>query len=261
MTAMKEALALIGLISDSKVTILHRDMRPLGKGSEEFYQSVLNEKRISLVRGQVAKITEAAESRNLRVELSPDGAAGQGGAPASATHGAGATQASPRTEEFDLVVLSVGVRAAGKALSRKTGVRLNKYGFCTTDSLNPGVTSKAGILSAGSFTAPMDIQSSVSHADATAAVALRTLGQSGAHGSAAAGGSAWPPDRSSSSAAAWRASWRRTSWRGWDTASRSSEMGGHRWCASRYEFKLDEKSRDVVTSLLEAARANSRYVS
>ena len=41
MTAMKEALALTGLIADSKVTILHRDMRPLGKGSEEFYQSVL----------------------------------------------------------------------------------------------------------------------------------------------------------------------------------------------------------------------------
>ncbi|MBN1504508.1 MAG: FAD-dependent oxidoreductase, partial [Candidatus Eisenbacteria bacterium] len=278
MTAMKEALALAGLIADSKVTILHRDIRPLGKGSEEFYQSVLKEKRVSFMRGPVAKITEIPETRNLVVELAEDG-----GGQAAASPGSGA-----QPHEFDLVVLSVGVRAAGKALSRKAGVRLNKYSFCTTDALNPGVTSKAGILSAGSFTAPMDIQSSVCHADAAAAVALRSLWQTAQAGQVAgastgAGHSAGPvaspgpelPAGAGSSSGATgstatapvlvvgsglaglvaanelaRAGHNAT------VIEKKKDTGG---ALSRYEFELDEKAeKDVVGGLLDAAKANSK---
>jgi heterodisulfide reductase subunit A-like polyferredoxin len=262
MTAMKEALGLTRLIADSKVTILHRDMRPLGKGSEEFYQSVLKEKRIRLARGPVAKITEVAESRNLVVELAAD-SGGQG----EGTQ-AGGLQPGPRTEEFDLVVLSVGVRAAGKALSRKTGVRLNKYSFCTTDSLNPGVTSKAGILSVGSFTGPMDIQSSVCQAGATAAVALRTLGQpagaqggavaSPSAGAAPAGGTSGPPVLVIGSGLAGLVAANELARMGHDVTvvEKEKDAGG---TLSRYEFKLDEKSeKDVVTSLLETAKADPK---
>jgi len=302
MTAMKEALALTTLISDSRVTILHRDMRPLGKGSEEFYQSVLKEKRIKLVRGPVARITEVAESRNLTVEFSSN----DGTAKADATQGGGAQggvsqagagqgtvsrrdapEGGPRTEEYDLVVLSVGVRAAGKALSRKTGVRLNKYGFCTIDSLNPGVTSKAGILSAGSFTAPMDIPSSVCQADAAAAVALRSLVRAeGMPGSVVGGpptGTASVPEGVTGPGAQGVAAKDATSipvastavlvigsgLAGLVAANELARMGhdvlvvekekNAGGTLSRYEFKLDEKSeKDVVSALLEAVKGNPK---
>ncbi len=156
MTALKEALALARLIPDVNVNILHRDMRPLGKGSEQFYQDVLKEKNVRLTRAAVTKVSEVAETGNLTVEVSAGG--------------------NSSREEYDLVVLSVGVRAAGKALSRRAGVRLNKYGFCITDSLSPGVTSKKGILSAGAFTAPAAIDTSVLQSQAVSAVALRELG-------------------------------------------------------------------------------------
>ena len=279
MTAMKEALALTRLIQHSKVTILHRDMRPLGKGSEEFYQSVLGEKRITLVYGPVAKITEAADSRNLVVELATTaGTQGPGavaGGPERDTHGGSSTVHRP--EEFDLVVLSLGVRAAGKALSRKTGVRLNKYGFCTTDSLNPGVTSKAGILSAGSFNAPMDIQSSVCQADAAVAVALRTLShRPGEQGSATITAPADPTPAhvaptggalasnalapvlviGSGLAGLVAASELVRMGHGVTIVEKDKEPGG---TLSRYDFKLDEKSeKDVVANLLDAAKANSK---
>lgn len=277
MTAMKEALALTALIPDSKITILHRDIRPLGKGSEEFYQRVVNENRIKLTYGPVTKVTEVAENKNLSVEFTSNGhsapsSGAQGvtpqGSKAQGSAQEGELRQDTRVEEFDLVVLSVGVRAAGKALSRKAGVRLDKYGFCTTDSLslNPVATSKAGILSAGSFTAPMDVQSSVLQADAAAAIALRTLAQpAGAQESEAAGGRGAGGASAVSNAVlvigsglAGLVAANELARMGHDVVmiEKDEDAGG---TLSRYEFKLDEKSeKNVVSVLLEAANGNSK---
>jgi heterodisulfide reductase subunit A-like polyferredoxin len=173
MSAMREALSLVGQINDARVQILHRDIRPLGKGSEEFYQSVLKEPRVALVPAAVAKIEEVPESKNLVVEFS------SAGPPAGSFAGtsAGSSAGSTIREEYDLVVLSVGVRpsATARALSRQAGVKLNKYGFCLTDALAPVLTNKAGIVAAGTFVGPADIEQSVCQAGAAAAVVLRSL--------------------------------------------------------------------------------------
>ena len=189
MSAMKEALSLVGQIGDARIKILHRDMRPIGKGSEEFYQSVLKEPRVDLVPAAVAKIEELPESKNLVVEFiapgsgagssagSGTGSSGTSGASSSVSRGAGSSAGSTVREEYDLVVLSVGLRpsSTARALSRQTGVRLNKYGFCLTDTLAPSMTSKTGIAAAGAFVGPVDIEQSVCQADAAAAVALRSI--------------------------------------------------------------------------------------
>ena len=157
MSAMKEALSLVRQIGDARVKILHRDMRPYGKGSEEFYQSILKEPRIDLVPAVVSKIEEISESKNLAVEFSSGG--------------------TTMREEYDLVVLSVGIKpsSTGRALSRKTGVKLNKYGFCLTNVFTPTLTSKSGIFAAGAFVEPVEIEQSICQAAAAAAAALRNM--------------------------------------------------------------------------------------
>lgn len=168
MSAMREALSLVRQINDARVTIFHRDMRPFGKGSEEFYQTVLKEPRVDLIPAAVSGIEEAPESGNLVVEFSSASVASD--AVDSSVGGA-------RREEYDLVVLSVGMRpsSTARAISRKTGVRLNKYGFCQTSAFAPILASKAGIVAAGAFTGPRDIEQSVCQADAAAAAALRSI--------------------------------------------------------------------------------------
>ena len=157
MSAMKEALSLVRQIGDARVKILHRDMRPYGKGSEEFYQSILKEPRVDLVPAVVSKIEEISESKNLAVEFSSGG--------------------TTMREEYDLVVLSVGIKpsSTGRALSRKTGVKLNKYGFCLTNVFTPTLTSKSGIFAAGAFVEPVEIEQSICQAAAAAAAALRNM--------------------------------------------------------------------------------------
>jgi len=159
MSAMREAVSLTQQIEDVHVKILHRDIRPLGKDSEEYYQSVRGNERVSLVPGTVAKIEETAQSKNVVVQFSSNG--------------------ETQKEEFELVVLSVGVRpsATARGLSGKARVKLNKYGFCHTDSLNATLTGKKGVVVAGAFAGPGNIQGAICQADAAAAAALRSLGR------------------------------------------------------------------------------------
>jgi heterodisulfide reductase subunit A len=68
-----------------------------------------------------------------------------------------------REEEFDLVVLSVGLTPPGDVedLAKKFGIELNSHGFCKTNPLNPIETSRPGIFVSGAFQGPMDIPESV----------------------------------------------------------------------------------------------------
>ena len=79
----------------------------------------------------------------------------------------------PKEEEFDLVVLSVGMQPPQRAeeLANTLGFKLNKYNFCHTETFTPLVTSKPGIYVCGAFSAPKDIPESVAQASGAAAKA------------------------------------------------------------------------------------------
>ena len=68
-----------------------------------------------------------------------------------------------KEEEFDLVVLSVGLNppADVKALSEKFGIELNAHNFCKNNPSNPIETSRPGIFVSGAFQGPIDIPESV----------------------------------------------------------------------------------------------------
>jgi heterodisulfide reductase subunit A len=68
-----------------------------------------------------------------------------------------------KEEEFDLVVLSVGLNppADYEDLADKYGIELNSHGFCKTNPANPIGTSRPGIFVSGAFQGPLDIPESV----------------------------------------------------------------------------------------------------
>jgi len=82
-----------------------------------------------------------------------------------------------REEEFDMVVLSVGLCAnPGTAeLAKKLGVDLNPYGFTKTDPLDVVATSQAGIYACGAAQGPKDIPDSVQQGSSAAACATSLL--------------------------------------------------------------------------------------
>jgi heterodisulfide reductase subunit A len=75
-----------------------------------------------------------------------------------------------RAEEFDMVVLSVGlgVRDEAISLAKKLNVDLNPYQFAKTGGFDPVQSSRPGIYVCGTFTEPKDIPTSVIEASAAA---------------------------------------------------------------------------------------------
>ncbi|MDI6782437.1 MAG: FAD-dependent oxidoreductase, partial [bacterium] len=74
-------------------------------------------------------------------------------------------------EEFEMVVLSVGLKPSSKTLgtANRLGVNLNQYGFCSTSTFTPIATSKEGIYVCGASSEPKDIPEVVCQASGAAA--------------------------------------------------------------------------------------------
>jgi heterodisulfide reductase subunit A len=83
-------------------------------------------------------------------------------------------------EEFDMVVLSVGLGVSREAidLAHKLSIELDQYEFASTTSFEPVKTSRPGIFVCGAFEAPKDIPSSVIESSAAAGIAGSSLSKS-----------------------------------------------------------------------------------
>jgi heterodisulfide reductase subunit A len=130
--------------AEAQCTIFHNDIRSFGKDFERFYQRAEKLPGIRFIRSYVSLGKESPESKNVTIKYST-------------------TDDGVKEEEFDLVVLSVGLNppADVKGLADKFGIELNSYGFCKTDPVNPMETSRPGIFISGAFQGPMDIPESV----------------------------------------------------------------------------------------------------
>ena len=80
-------------------------------------------------------------------------------------------------EDFDLVVLSVGLEAPADALelAAKFGLELDQYRFADTPSFAPVFTRQQGIYVCGAFSGPKSIPRSVTDASAAATAAAKNL--------------------------------------------------------------------------------------
>ncbi|MCR4443468.1 MAG: CoB--CoM heterodisulfide reductase iron-sulfur subunit A family protein [Peptococcaceae bacterium] len=130
--------------AEAECTIFHNDIRSYGKDFERFYQRAENLPGVRFIRSYVSIGKEIPESKNVTIRYST-------------------AEDGVKEEEFDMVVLSVGLNppADGLELARKFGIKLNNHGFCKTNPFNPMETTRPGIYVSGAFQGPVDIPESV----------------------------------------------------------------------------------------------------
>ncbi len=159
MYAMKEAIIAKEHGGNIKPSIFFMDMRAFGKEFDEYYNRAKNEYGIRFVRSRVAAVSEDPRTQNLKLKFVENG--------------------EPKEEEFNMVVLSVGLRPPADAenLSRIMKFRLNDDGFAQTGAFTPVETSRPGIFVSGAFSAPKDIPMTVAEASGAAAKAGTEISQ------------------------------------------------------------------------------------
>ena len=155
MYAIKEAVIVKEHSSNPlDCTIFYMDMRCYGKEFDAYYERAKGEWGIEFVRSRVASVTEDPSTGDLFLHY--------------------VENEEPKEEEFDMVVLSVGMQPPKNVekLAENLGIKLNKYRFCQTDTFSPLETSKPGIFVCGAFGGPKDIPESVAQASGAASKAM-----------------------------------------------------------------------------------------
>jgi len=157
MYAIKESVIAMEHTPGIKCTIFFMDMRAFGKEFDAYYNRAEEEYGVRFVRSRVSSVHEIPESQDLIVRY-VDGE-------------------TPKDEEFDLVVLSVGMKPPKRVeeLAKILEIKLNKYKFCSTETFSPVETSRPGILVCGAFASPKDIPESVAQASGAAAKAASII--------------------------------------------------------------------------------------
>jgi heterodisulfide reductase subunit A len=138
--------------------VFYIDMRTFGKDFEEYYNRAREESGVRFVKSKITNI-ESNQDTGMQVIRYVD------------------ESGRRLEEEFDMVVLSVGLSASMKTAeqAKKWGIDLDHYNFAKTDSFDPVQTSRPGIYVCGIFQGPKDIPASVIDSSAAAGVAGSSL--------------------------------------------------------------------------------------
>jgi heterodisulfide reductase subunit A len=130
--------------AEAACTIFHNDIRAYGKDFERFFERTAQLPGVRFIRSYVSIGKEIPESKNVTIRYSTP-------------------QDGVKEEEFDMVVLSVGLNppADVQGLAETFGIELNAHGFCKTNPVNSMETSRPGIYVSGAFQGPTDIPESV----------------------------------------------------------------------------------------------------
>ncbi|ATW27519.1 FAD-dependent oxidoreductase [Candidatus Formimonas warabiya] len=158
MVAIKEAL-----ISKEhcdyplETAIFYMDMRTQGKDFEKYYWRG-QDQGIRFVRSRIFTVEEDPASKNVLIRYA-------------------AENGTIHEEEFDLVVLSVGLCPSedSEKLAQTAGFSLNEHGFAQTSGYHPIASTREGVLVAGAFSGPKDIPDTVVQACAAAEEAAAIL--------------------------------------------------------------------------------------
>ncbi len=157
MYAAKEAVIAREHDANIEPTIFYLDLRAYGKDFGRYVERAKSQ-GVRYIRSMVSAVERGADG-GLKVRYALDD--------------------GPKVEEFDLVVLSVGVRpsAETQALAQRLGLKLGEHGFAEPVEFAPTATSRPGVFVAGPFREPKDIPETVIDASAAAGNAEALLAQ------------------------------------------------------------------------------------
>ncbi len=160
MYAIKQAVMVKEHDEAVETTIFHNDVRAFGKGFERYYERAKNDLGIRFVWGAGYMAQEVPQTKNVVIRYPIN-------------------EAQVNAEEFDLVVLSVGLTPPSTAaeLAQKLLVEVNPHGFIKDHSLSPVETSRPGIYLSGAIAGPMDIPESVTMASGAASLCCQLLSE------------------------------------------------------------------------------------
>ena len=151
MYATKEAIIAREHVPELESTIFAIDVRVFGKNFERYYNRAKEDYSVRYVKCMISSVKELQQSKDLRLRYrTPEG--------------------NMVEEDFDMVVLSVGMKPAPDALklAEVMGLELNQYNFCKMKDLSGTETTRPGIYVAGTFSGPKDIPETVTQAIASA---------------------------------------------------------------------------------------------
>lgn len=143
---------------ESQITVFYMDIQNFGKGFNTFYNECKGEMRF--IRSRPYEI-KTGDNDTVRVRYTSE-------------------RENPETgsvceEEFDLVILSVGIRPAAenRALADKLGLAVDEQGFLGLNGVsNFPDLQRDGVFVAGACESPMDIAGSIAQAEAVSTAIL-----------------------------------------------------------------------------------------
>jgi Heterodisulfide reductase, subunit A and related polyferredoxins len=130
--------------AEAECTIFHNDIRSHNKDLERYFQRTEQLPGVRFIRSYVSIGREIPETNNVTIRYStPD--------------------EGVKEEEFDLVVLSIGLNPPtdNQTMADRFGIELDSHGFCKTNLANSNEASRPGIFVSGAFQGPSDIPESV----------------------------------------------------------------------------------------------------
>ncbi|MBW1810690.1 MAG: FAD-dependent oxidoreductase [Deltaproteobacteria bacterium] len=161
MYATKEAVIAREHDNNIEPTIFYIDLRAFGKGFDDYATRAREVHGVRFERAMISRVFEDPQTDNLSLRY--------------------IDQAGKRVEEeFDLVVLSVGLQIpeATKKMAARLNVEIDRFGFAITETFQPLATNRAGVFACGVFNAPKDIPETVSEASGAAGAAAVYLSES-----------------------------------------------------------------------------------
>ena len=138
--------------------IFYIDMRTHGKDSKHFNNRARDKSGVRFIKSRISSVLPLGDTGNLLIRYVDE-------------------RGRRIEEEFDLVVLSVGL-APGKGINELAGrlkVDLNDHLYARTSSFAPVNSSREGVYVCGVFQGPKDIPRSVTEGSAAACMATQEL--------------------------------------------------------------------------------------
>ncbi|MFQ6067048.1 MAG: FAD-dependent oxidoreductase [bacterium] len=160
MYATKEAMLVKKIIPEVDCRIFFMDMRTYGKSYDEYYNKAVSECGVEYIRCRPSAVEEIPGTKSLRIIYETE---------------AGRSE----REDFDLIVLSVGLQPSDEAqrLSKILDIELTEDGFFSTHRFSRIETEREGIYICGTLSEPKDIPETVTEASSAAAKAASLLSE------------------------------------------------------------------------------------